>query len=365
MIVWAFGVKPHMSDITSRNLQDYRIAVILVNWNGWEDTIECLDALLACIKPSMHVFVVDNGSTDGSPEHILKWLAKPQPNADWKNFEGVSRITQTVPAKPVPVNVLGVDGEKIKTSRGAMVTLVYAGDNLGFAAGNNVGLRLALKKNFDWFWILNTDTVVRYDALSELLQYARLNPKFGIIGSTLIYYYKPERVQVMGGGRLNLCTTTISHIGEGVAVDNIPIDGKLVEYEMAYVVGASMLVSRQFIQQIGLMQDDYFLYFEEIDWAFRGKPKFLLGYAPRSWVFHKVGGSSTKVVSDFSLNLLYRNKLRFVSRFMPQKLFATKIALFAELARHILKGRWRSAKLIFRALSDSGQLIKSAPPFRK
>jgi len=139
---------------------------------------------------------------------------------------------------------------------------------------------------------------------------------------------------------------------------------RAIESQTAYVVGASMLVKSAFIRDVGPMCEDYFLYFEELDWAFRGRPRWALGYAPRSRVFHKVGASSSQTVSEFSLNLLYRNQVRFASRFLPDRLPALKRVLLLELLRHVLKGRWMPARLVARTLADARALAASAPPLR-
>jgi GT2 family glycosyltransferase len=123
-----------------------------------------------------------------------------------------------------------------------------------------------------------------------------------------------------------------------------------------------MLVKADFIRAVGPMCEDYFLYFEELDWALRGRGRYTAGYAPDSRVFHKVGGSSTRsqAAGDFALNLLYRNQLRFAARFLPERLPAVQRRLGLELARHLARGRWAAARIVGRALLDSPELVASA-----
>jgi GT2 family glycosyltransferase len=108
------------------------------------------------------------------------------------------------------------------------------------------------------------------------------------------------------------------------------------------------------------MCEDYFLYFEEVDWAFRGRPRFALGYAPLSRVYHKVGASSAQVAGEFSLNLLYRNQLRFARRFLPERERAVRRKLALEALCQALKGRWMPARLAARAALDRGAPSASA-----
>jgi GT2 family glycosyltransferase len=108
------------------------------------------------------------------------------------------------------------------------------------------------------------------------------------------------------------------------------------------------------------MQEDYFLYYEEIDWAMRGRSKFKFAYAPASHVFHKSGASSTKVMPLFTANFYYRNRLRFVSRFFPERLAAAKRGLMVDFVRHTLRGRWGYARVVASALWNAPQIVRSA-----
>jgi GT2 family glycosyltransferase len=119
-----------------------------------------------------------------------------------------------------------------------------------------------------------------------------------------------------------------------------------VERELDWVCGASMFVSTLFIREIGLMQEDYFLYYEEADWAIRGLDQFRLGFAPKSVVFHKSGANSSKIMPLFTAGFYYRSRLRFVSRFLPDRMAAAKRQLFVEMLRHLARGRWTSARLV-------------------
>jgi GT2 family glycosyltransferase len=237
------------------------------------------------------------------------------------------------------------------------VTLIRSGGNLGFAGGCNVGIRAAGLGTFDFFWFLNTDTVVHRDALRALIRRGQDDARIGMVGSTLRYYDRPDIVQVLGGSLMEPATLVTRHIGAGLRADSLQIDPAQVERQMFYVVGASMLVSRHFIQEIGFMQEDYFLYYEEIDWAMRGREKFQLGYAADSHVFHKSGASSSKVLPAFSSNLYYRNRLRFVTRFFPERLGTVRRGLLVELLRHTARGRWTHAGIVVATLWDSAKIV--------
>jgi GT2 family glycosyltransferase len=242
------------------------------------------------------------------------------------------------------------------------VTLIRSGGNLGFAGGCNVGIRAAGLDAFDFFWLLNTDTVVHRGALAALVRRAQESERIGMVGSTIRYYDRPDLIEALAGARLESTTITTWQIGQGRRLDAVPIDPAGVEREMFYVAGASMLVSNAFVREVGLMQEDYFLYFEEIDWAMRGRERFSWGYAPESHVFHKSGASSSKVMPAFTANLYYRNRIRFAARFFPKQLPAVRREMAIELLRHVVRGRWTYVKVVASALWDAGKIAAQMRP---
>ncbi len=341
-----------------------RVAIVLVNWNGWRDTVECLSSVFASDAMRVaDVWLVDNDSNDGSVEHIAAWCARPAPVGDYSPFDGVRHVGPDA----IPFRIWQATGAAAPLLPGIRLNIVKSGGNLGFAGGNNAGILAAGADRYSHFWLLNTDTVIRHDALDQLLQRADADTRVGMVGSTLLYYGDPQRVQALGGGQLDQQSLLTSHIGVSIAADDVPLETdaiREIEARTAYVVGASMLVTAHYVRSVGLMCDDYFLYFEEIDWAVRGEGKFSIGYAPRSLVFHKVGASSAKKMGEFSMNLLYRNRIRFASRFMPQRMAALKRSLAYELLRHVLKGRWMPARVVARTLRSSHTFAASAPPWK-
>ncbi|HEY0796719.1 MAG TPA: glycosyltransferase family 2 protein [Acidisarcina sp.] len=163
--------------------------------------------------------------------------------------------------------------------------------NLGFAAANNIGIRIALAQpEAAYIWLLNNDTVVRPNALSALIDRTKHDSNVGLCGSTLLFYDRPEYIQACGGARYNPWTSRGGHIAAGQEASSLP-SAELVEKKLRYIVGASILASRAFVEVVGLMNENYFLYCEEVDWATRAKGRFSLAYAPKSVVYHKVGAS--------------------------------------------------------------------------
>jgi GT2 family glycosyltransferase len=332
------------------------VAVILVNWNGWRDAIECVSSVLEQSHPNLHVFLVDNDSRDQSVENICQWCTTPVSQTQWRNHDGVARITDRSTV-PIPVRVVDRPARTLPPPpQGCRLTLIRSGGNLGFAGGCNVGMSAAGLDAFDFFWLLNTDTVVHRNALSALVRRAQAAEKTGLVGSTIRYYDRPDIVEALAGARFNRTNMTTRQIGRGLPLEESRIDAAAVERDLFYITGASMLVSNAFVREIGLMQEDYFLYFEELDWAMRGRDRFSWGYAADSHVFHKSGATSSKVLPAFTANLYYRNRIRFAVRFFPKQLPAVRRELAIEFLRHFVRGRWTHARIVAAALWHAGKI---------
>ncbi len=334
------------------------VAVVLVNWNAWRDTIECISSLMGQTHSAFHVFVVDNDSSDRSLENIGSWCAAPNLAAGWRSHDGVTHIGSS---QPITFRVFDRAESPLPAARDdCRLTLIRSGSNLGFAGGCNLGIRAAGLDAFSFFWLLNTDAVAHRDALRALVRRAEREPRVGIVGSTIRYYDSPNVVQALGGARFDSTSLISRHIGAATRLDDAPLDAAAVERDMFYVMGASMLVSRRFIQDVGPMQEDYFLYYEEIDWAMRGRSRFAWAYAPDSHIFHKSGASSWKVLRAFTANLYYRNRVRFASRFFAERLGAVRRGLAVEFLRHALRGRWTHARIVGSTLLNFSSIAAGA-----
>jgi GT2 family glycosyltransferase len=340
----------------SSESESARVAIVLVNWNGWRECIECIDSVLAQLHQNFHIFIVDNDSPDLSVEKIAAWCSATEADASWRRQAGVDRHTDRFPRGNLPHRLADSVTQALPPApQGCKVTLIRSGGNLGFAGACNVGIRAAGLDEFAYFWFLNPDTVVDRRALVELMARAEMEPRMGIVGSTLLFYDRPNTIHALGGGHINRLNGTGKHIGEGSPSSAVPIDGSAVEGELGWVCGASMLVSARYIREIGVMQEDYFLYYEDADWATRGMNRFRLGFAPKSIVFHKSGANSSQIMPLYTAGFLYRSRLRYVSRFLPDRMAAAKRELFMEMLRHLARGRWASARL-------AGSTLRWTPP---
>lgn len=312
------------------------IYILILNWNGWGDTLECLESVFRSRHPHFRVILCDNGSEDGSLEKVKAWAAGKLD----------VRVPPSTPLRhlsfpPLAKPVLWAEFTRSEAERGGNegaptppLVLIQTGANLGFAGGNNVGLRYALaQKDCAGVWLLNNDTVVEADALEHLLARLAQDRRIGMCGSMLPFYDRPEVVWAMGGGTYNRWFAWSYNIGFGRPVPD-EADRGFVESRMDYLAGASMFVTTDFLREVGLMCEEYFLYFEEPDWSFRGRGRFTLAFAPESMVYHKVGASTGSRVSMF---YMLKNQLLFTGKFFPKCLPTVVVRVFFEVFRFGLK----------------------------
>lgn len=324
------------------NLQPPRVVVLILMYGHPDDAIEAASSVLASDYPDFRVILLDNASPDGAYDAVKAWAdgrREPPTVAALPGIEPVRR-------GPIDYAEYRAD-DRPEIAALPPLSLVETGGNLGYAGGNNVALRwLMASQDWDYAWILNPDAVADPAAMRALVERASADPKMGLIGSRLHFYDRPDVVQCRSGGRF------ITSVGRGL-VDGLGLpaatldDRDGVERAINYVSGASLFLTRDFLQQVGLMEERYFLYFEEIDWAFR-RGSFKLGYAADALIYHKLGssiGSSNdkKKRSPTSIYWSYRNRFVFTQKFAPWALPTVFLGVGLEVVRMALTGCWKQA----------------------
>lgn len=221
-----------------------KISIVLLNWNGKKDTLECLASLQKVQYPNFQPIVVDNGSTDGS----------------------VSVLRTAYPDVPI----------------------LETGANLGFAGGNNPGIEWALRHHAEWILLLNNDTVVAPDFLHEFMKAAKEQPKGKIFGAKILRYNTPEIIDHLGGFfSAEACEFVSPESGES---DHPYFNMRIADY----VCGAALLMHRSVPETIGLLEPKFFLFWEESDYCYRAKRAgFEVWTAPEAKIWHKVSSSFT------------------------------------------------------------------------
>lgn len=216
------------------------IAVIVLNWNRKADTLRCLASLAEADYPQLTVIVVDNASSDGS----------------------VSAIAAAFPD----------------------VILVENQSNLGFAAGNNVGIELALRAGFDAILLLNNDTVVAANSISVMANHLHCHPNVGVVAPAICYLQAPQRIW-SAGGSIDWKQGTVSTDRLDEHVDALPVD----PYATEHVSGCCMLVRSDAVQLAGMLDPRFFMYFEETEWCVRiARAGYDIHVTPAARIFHDI-----------------------------------------------------------------------------
>jgi GT2 family glycosyltransferase len=272
--------------------------VIVLNWNNWKFTNECLASLQGLKYDDFEVVVVDNGSTDGSVDCIRERFPQVQ----------VTELAR----------------------------------NLGFAKGNNAGIRAALEQGAEYVWLLNNDTTVDPQALRAMVEKAESDPRIGAVGSAIYYMSDPERLQVWGGGDVNFWLGRSRHFPMPVADERIQ-----------FLTGASMLLPRSVLESVGLLDEGYFLYWEDADYCFRLRGAgWRLAVAGNSRVWHKVGGTSRKNSAKLDLNSS-RSAVRFFRRNAPLPVLSLAVSTGLRLAKRAMVGDWERCRAVWGGATTS------------
>lgn len=329
-----------------------KVYIILLNWNGWYETLQCLESVFRLNYPVLDVVVCDNGSTDSSVEKICAW-AKGNLDLVYYDHTPLNSLIFPPMKKPIPLIENLYDFKNHNES--PRLILISTGANLGYSGGINVGLRFVLNVgDLDYAWVLNNDTVVAPDALHALVERVQeVGENVGICGSTIHYFDDPGKVQAFGGIKYN------KWLGKTTFLTKTGKERSWIETNMDAVYGASMFVSKKFLETVGLMSEEYFLYYEELDWSLRGHMKgFKSCYAPQSRIFHH-GGSSTKASERNSNNKSFnsdyyflRNRILFTRKFFSFALVTIYLSLMISLFNRIRRGQYDRIKMIYNIIFE-------------
>lgn len=282
-----------------------KIAIIALNWNGKDLVIELLHSLdnLSTQNLKLLTILVDNGSTDGTVEAVK------------------SRVWQ----------------KELK--------IIQNPENLGFAGGNNVGIKYALKKGFDYIILLNTDTLVDKNLVQELVKVGESSKKIGIIVPKIYFapgfefhkkrYQKKDLGKILwyAGGAIDWQNVIAHHRG----VDEVDKDQYDRIEETEFATGCCLAIKKEVLEKIGELDSKYFLYYEDADFSLRAKKAgFKVVFAPKAVVFHKNAGSGGGSGSSLQDYYITKSRLLFGLRFAPLR---AKLALVRESLRLLAVGR--------------------------
>jgi GT2 family glycosyltransferase len=293
-----------------KNKINAKVSIIILNWNGWKDTIECLESLYKINYPNYDVILVDNNSEDDSIEKIHEYC---EDNIKIRNGffsdELLSKATNSLKDNMTEFEEDDFE-EFLSLPSNRKLIIIANPKNYGFTKGNNIGMEYATNNlKPDYFLLLNNDTIVDKDFLYELVKNGEINKKTGFLSPKIYFYdYKGDTDIIQyAGAKQNLWIFNPEHIG--IFQKDIGKYDKICTTDYAH--GSCVLAKVEMINEIGYLDEDYFSYREENDWGIRGKIKGWDSlYIPKSKIWHK-GGKSTG--GNFSpMAIFYRTRNDFI-----------------------------------------------------
>ncbi len=319
------------SDTPSASFGPAPLGVVVVAFNSADVILDCLESLLAQQDVVLHIVVVDNASDDGTLDLLRAWAAGDHAYA----APGDIPFDLRASAKPQTLHkTLPQEKQSHHT-----ITVIDTGVNGGFAAGVNHGLKaLAQLAEIDRFWVLNPDGVVPPGTAAEFARFAAPEGGFALMGGRVLYLDPPDQIQI-DGGTINRATGVTGNINLGARHPAAPQPDPA---QIDFITGASVVASRAFYEAAGPMPEDYFLYYEEVDWALR-RGALPLVYCPGAILYHRAGtaiGSPTlgRPASPFSLYFKHRARLRFMRRYFPASVPAALAYSLAKSVQLLIKG---------------------------
>ncbi|MFM0308486.1 glycosyltransferase family 2 protein [Paraburkholderia sp. RL17-383-BIF-A] len=283
---------------------DHHVAVILVNYKNAKDTLRCIESIGQLDYGSYSIVVVDNCSGDGSYEKFLEL--------------------------------------------GPSVRVIRSDSNDGFAAACNLAMNALRDSAVRYFWLLNNDTIVRKDTLSELVKIAQQSDAIGAVGSRIVDLHDVEKTICAGGGVISRIT------GRSMHIENFTAQTKL-----DYLCGASCLIRRDAYLDIGPLSEKYFLYWEDADYSFRlAKRNWLISFAEKSIVMHAESNTVGKGSPRFDYFFSRGSVIFLRSHFRYHWVIPLLVSLSGRLARRVIKGNYAGAVAIATGVAHglSGQL---------
>lgn len=284
------------------NTSNPLVEIVIVNYNGYDDTVECIKSLKQIKYNNYFIVVFDNGSITENHEEDIDYLKS---NSHY----------------------------------------IYSKVNRGFSGGNNQAIIETLGFKPDYYLLLNNDTVVKENFLDILVESANNNQNAGIICGKINYYYDKEYLW-FAGGTFNPITCSTRHVG----IDQKDCDFSSAEIEIDFATGCMWLIPNIVIETVGMLDDEYFLYCEDTDFCIRVRNKgYLIIYCNAANIYHKVSRSSGASSSNTQYYIT-RNELYIIKKYSTNKLIAYPVKIF-RFIMDIIKGR-KEASIVWEAIID-------------
>ena len=340
--------------MTNKKQLKQKAFIVIVNHNGHLDTIECLENIfIADHSNNFQVTVVDNSDSEHSIKTMIGWAEGRVP---FQQNHSSPLPQKKIVKKPLNYKML-FERELVKRDYSEKLLFIRAKENKGFAAANNIALKYIQKfgAKEDLIWLLNNDTILSKGTVQEVI--SKFNSYKGekhkaLFGTPLLEYYDPNIIQAVGG-KYNKFFGLTRHIGAGLELKKRV---NINQFKVDYPVGASMLVTKFFLETVGLLNEEYFLFFEEIDWALRARKKgCVVKILDVYGVYHKQGKSTknkdkNKGLKNEFIDLTQtRNRIVFSKIFYKKYIYSVAFSILTiTVINRIRKGGFKRAGKLFK-----------------
>lgn len=284
-----------------------KVYIILVNYKNWLDTIDCIESILQNNYRNYQIVIVDNNSNNDSVKRIIHWINQIN-NDNYYYEKSNSNIDKFQKARISYILYSEKEVEEYKINKkknelNNLIIIIQSKNNYGFAAGNNIAIKYILKKgDCRYILLLNNDTIIESHLLEKLITAAKANKNIGIVGAKIFYYNKKNRIW-FNSGKFNKIT--------GIAY-NIKSNKRHGISYCSFITGCCMLIKLEVIEKIGLLNENYFMYVEDLDFSYKAlKNGFLLAINHDAVLWHKIGSSNSGEISEFSAYWMSRNIIKF------------------------------------------------------
>lgn len=275
------------------NCKVKNVTIVLLNYNGYKDTIACYESIQNIIYTEYNIVIVDNDSSDNSIDNMIQYMKEKGTNFSF--FES-------------PEIAMANVEKKLK------ISLIQSGYNGGYGHGNNIGIKYALKNGADYILILNNDTVVASNFLQPLVELCEYDNNVGIASGQIFYFDRPDTFW-FNGGSFDKCTGKVKHINyDAKNTGQKPLENS------TFITGCVWLIPRRIFETVGFINEEYFMYVEDLEFSQRVLDKgYSLKVSETSRIWHKVGSSSGGELTQFSIYWRTRNWLLFMKNNMEPK----------------------------------------------
>ncbi len=267
------------------NLQPH-VAIVLLDYNGFEDTINCFESLQRITYENCEIIIVDNASPDASMTKVVEYMREHI--IDYTFFS-------------TPEDAMENNASNSK------VSLIQSGQNNGYGHGNNIGIKYALKYDADYVLVLNNDTIVKPDFLQPMVAMCENDKNIGIASGKIYFYDRPDTIW-FNGGKFSPCTAKVEHFNF-----NEKDVGQVPKEPVTFMSGCLWLIPKKIFDDVGFINEKYFMYVEDLEFCQRViESGYKLQITTNSHVWHKVGSSSDGNFESFTVYYKTRNYISFV-----------------------------------------------------